>query len=772
MYEKFFSLAHRPFAAAPNLECIVAHEGYVQARERLLRCLTDGCGLAVLTAPPGLGKSLLCQDLQSRLRGLFTVAYLCSAQFPNRKAMLQAILFELGADYLGLSEDEARLCVMQAALEAATRGRSLIVIVDEAHLVSTELLQELRTLAEPSPRCANPVRLMLAGQLELEERLADPELESLNQRVACHAILESLSQADAAEYIHERLAIAGAKTQAFSEEALAFIVRAADGNPRAIHQLCDHCLLSAYTIEEKPISLETARNSLDDLRALPLHWNDAGLLEESGEAVDDSLEELADDEFVSTVGPIDEAGSNHEPAATEELSEMTDPGPLWGDSPNLGVIEVGGEMDQFEAAPTAIAEEAIADEAIEDDEAFAEAADIEVETVAHEAAQEQFVDASFVDASSADEPIAEEPISPLAESASDEAGSLSTLTATTDEESTVVDENPISEAALFASVAPWPAVPVAFGESFGERLDGDLTEESANVDAATAEAMPELAAFDINSAPEALESNPAVEEATLSASTDDADEAAAFEEDDLALEDVGQLSQELEAELEAELSAELEAEAELKAALEAQLAEEEDDFAIEPTWAKQVELIDELEADDFEDEDLVVDDRYAALDRASETLATAFPKAPELLQFLSQYAMKQEPRRGREVATSMHQSAVVAEPEVETHEEELLATIRGLQEQLRQAAVDRPRRTELSEPWQQALEYDIVEPPTEIIESAAPVDAPADPITEPELVATAPKPEPAKSRFAQLFSRMRQRRREVEDRLQKNSDWI
>ena len=54
MYEKFFSLAHRPFAAAPNLECIVAHQGYVDAREKLLRCLTDGCGTAIVTAPAGL----------------------------------------------------------------------------------------------------------------------------------------------------------------------------------------------------------------------------------------------------------------------------------------------------------------------------------------------------------------------------------------------------------------------------------------------------------------------------------------------------------------------------------------------------------------------------------------------------------------------------------------------------------------------------------------------------------------------------------------------
>src|SRR5262245_45877105 len=130
--------------------------------------------------------------------------------------MLQAILFELSAEYLGLSEDEARLGIIKADTEASDRGRSLILLIVEGHLVATELLQGLRALAEPSPRCANPARLMLSGQLELEERLADQALDSLNQRIATHAILEPLTQSESAEYILERLAIAGAKTQIFT----------------------------------------------------------------------------------------------------------------------------------------------------------------------------------------------------------------------------------------------------------------------------------------------------------------------------------------------------------------------------------------------------------------------------------------------------------------------------------------------------------------------------------------------------------------------------
>ncbi|QDT56448.1 hypothetical protein Pan44_45020 [Caulifigura coniformis] len=688
MYEKFFSLSHRPFAAAPNLECIVAHEGYVDAREKLLRCLMDGCGTAVVTASPGLGKSLLCQDLQSRLRGMFTVAYLCSAQFPNRKAMLQAILFELGAEYLGLSEDEARLCIMQAAQEAADRGRSLIVIVDEAHLVSTELLQELRAIAEPSPRCATPVRLMLAGQLELEERLADQSLDSLNQRIACHAILEPLTQAESAEYILERLAIAGAKTQLFTEEAMAFMVKAADGNPRAIHQLCDHCLLSAYTIEEKPVSVETARNSLEDLRSLPLHWNDAGLLDDASGMDDETFEDSMEDDFVATVQTPLTAAGDSDLESVQEPSEVVshDPGPLWGDSPDVGVFEVGGN-----------------------------AAD------SHE---EPHLEA----------PLASQP------------------------------EPEISDAALFASVAPWPAVPVeAIGshelelpapESVEAEPDEATLKLSTQIDIELSEPVSAevMSSFDVIE-PEGDE-EPVMEAPEQEAAIAPPEEPAPSAEHAFTLHQPAVEWSEPD-----------------------DVDESEEDTAIEAHWSRHVQFLDELEPDDFDDEEIVINDHYAALDRASQALSSWLPQAPELLQFLSQYAMKEQPRRAHEPTSSMHQSAVeLAEPEEAGHEEELLATIRGLQEQLRQASVERPMPVDGRESWRQPVEYDVVQPPEESAHHVAePVveTSPAPAVIEHEApVAHTTAPEPVKSRFAQLFSRIRQRRREVEDRLRKNTDWI
>ncbi|MBX3442464.1 MAG: AAA family ATPase [Planctomyces sp.] len=331
MYEQHFGLTRRPFGPAPTLDDLVEHRDYVAARESLERCLRDGAGIAVLTAAAGLGKSLLCQDLQRRLGDSLTVICLCTAQFPNRKAMLQAMLFELGVDYLGLTEEEARLAVLNAIRTAGRDGRALCVIIDEAHLVSNELLDELRTLAEPAAGIPAPLRLLFAGQLEFEERLADRELASLNQRIGVHAVIEPLTRDDSFDYLETRLRRAGAASDLFDAAAKDFIISASDGQPRCVNQLSEHCLFSAFAAGERTITLAMARNALEDLRSLPLHWNDVGLLD----GVAEECEEL---EVADADAVIDAAFTGG--AATQE------PDWLAGQSAEgVGVFEMGPQRE-------------------------------------------------------------------------------------------------------------------------------------------------------------------------------------------------------------------------------------------------------------------------------------------------------------------------------------------------------------------------------------------------------------------------------------------
>lgn len=348
MYEQFFGFSKRPFPAAPMLEGIIEHSGYVFARETLLRCLQDGTGVALLTASAGLGKSLLCQDLQHRLASDFRVACLCSGQFTSRKSLFQAILFELRAEFQGLSDDEARLGVIEAARGASRDGRGLVVIVDEAHLMPSELLEELRTLSEPCGGYANPMRLLFSAQLVFEERLGERELESLSQRIACHVVLDSLTRDESLQYLHGKLRAAGCDHDVFSGEAEAFIARACDGIPRCLNQLCDHALLSAYTCDERIVSLETARNALGDLRALPLHWNDLGLTEtieqSEADAMEDSWEETINEIAARVMSPQNAVSQPVEVKSREEaVAAEYDPS-------LVNIVEVGAEQSEPPAA--------------------------------------------------------------------------------------------------------------------------------------------------------------------------------------------------------------------------------------------------------------------------------------------------------------------------------------------------------------------------------------------------------------------------------------
>ncbi len=176
--------------------------------------------------------------------------------------------------YVGLSEQEARLRLLDLLQSSPAPINRLLLIVDEAHLLSPKGHEELRTLTDYESGGVPYVSLVLAGQLELEETLAEPAMNALNQRVGCHVSLEPLTIEESYEYIRERLRSAGNDgLTIFSPEALYLICNASEGNPRRLNQLCDHCLLLAYAEGTRPVDAAVVRSALLDLRELPLHWN-------------------------------------------------------------------------------------------------------------------------------------------------------------------------------------------------------------------------------------------------------------------------------------------------------------------------------------------------------------------------------------------------------------------------------------------------------------------------------------------------------------------
>jgi type II secretory pathway predicted ATPase ExeA len=273
MSESFFGLRKRPFAALPDVDAFVPLNGICQAFDELMQTTTEGRGIGVLTAPAGLGKTLVCQRLARELSGQFRVALLPSGNFLTRRSLLQAILFELGHSFVRMADQELRLALSTMLQTLRPSRRGLVLIVDEAHLLAARMLEELRALLNQGEGGEPLVRLIVSGQLSLEETLSRPQCDAFNQRIGCQSMLPSLTRDESSSYITRRLAWAGANvSEVFTRDALIAICEASDGVPRCLHQLADHCLTMAANRAEKPINVRTVHEALEHLKQLPLNW--------------------------------------------------------------------------------------------------------------------------------------------------------------------------------------------------------------------------------------------------------------------------------------------------------------------------------------------------------------------------------------------------------------------------------------------------------------------------------------------------------------------
>ena len=275
MYETHFGLLRRPFLATPDPDCFVPFESADNAMVGLRLCIEGSKGFGILSAPAGTGKTLLCRKLIVDLRDRFATVFLANSNFPTRRSLLQAILYELGHPYMRMAEQELRLEMKTAATEIRPEKEGVLLVVDEAHLLGNQLLDELRTAANIDLDGTPLIHVVLSGQLELEEQLIDPDLAALNQRVGCQVSLESMTREESAMYVAHRLQWAGADVEdVIQHDAMSVITHAADGLPRCLNQLCDHSLLLSYVADERPVSEATVREALEDLKQLPLHWNE------------------------------------------------------------------------------------------------------------------------------------------------------------------------------------------------------------------------------------------------------------------------------------------------------------------------------------------------------------------------------------------------------------------------------------------------------------------------------------------------------------------
>jgi len=247
MYESYFGLSRRPFAAVPDPSRYFATGAIEAARQALSRGIARSEGTALLIGGPGTGKSLLCQVLAQEFESSISVAVLDSAFVRTQKSLLQSLLHAFELPYRGSDEGELRLSLIDFLSREDAGFQGALLLIDEAQLLSLPLLHELRLISNLARQGEPRVRLVLAGSPTLEDRLADPKLATLQQRIAVRAYLEPFRYEESLAFVREQFHQAGrVADEVFSFAALERIHRHSEGIPRLIQYLCDHALVLAF----------------------------------------------------------------------------------------------------------------------------------------------------------------------------------------------------------------------------------------------------------------------------------------------------------------------------------------------------------------------------------------------------------------------------------------------------------------------------------------------------------------------------------------------
>jgi len=270
MYEQHYGLTERPFSLNPDPSFLYPSRKHAAALTALEYGIAVQATIVVITGEVGSGKTTLIRCLLQRLDQGFAVGLVANTN-ERYQSLLPWICLALEIDAAESNEVDLYEAFRQFVIEQYGAGRRTLLIVDEAQNLSHDALEELRTLSNLNGGKDLVLQIILAGQPELAEKLARPEMRQLLQRVSMSYTLGRFKLFETGEYVRHRLKVAGGVESTFDDYACAAVHHLAAGIPRLINTVCDRALVHGYAEDLSRIGLKTVLDVYDEMKSAGLN---------------------------------------------------------------------------------------------------------------------------------------------------------------------------------------------------------------------------------------------------------------------------------------------------------------------------------------------------------------------------------------------------------------------------------------------------------------------------------------------------------------------
>jgi len=270
MYNAFFGFTESPFNLSPDPNFLYRSSQHEEALANLTYGVENRKGFIVLSGEVGTGKTTMLECLRDHLTEKnIPFSFVCNTKLTPDQ-FFELIAYDLELKCAANSKTQVLFSLQQYLLQQATRGNTTALLVDEAHDLSWDVLEEIRMLGNLENRTGKLLQIVLAGQPELDRKLDAPNLRQLRQRVVLRYELRAFNEEQTVEYIRARLTRAGLEEQAiFPRPILAAIHCRTQGIPRVLNIMCDNLLLTAFALGQKTVTEKMLDEVTADMR---LDW--------------------------------------------------------------------------------------------------------------------------------------------------------------------------------------------------------------------------------------------------------------------------------------------------------------------------------------------------------------------------------------------------------------------------------------------------------------------------------------------------------------------